>query len=94
VVKTREKVSQTLKEDIPAFYERGDISRMTDGNKVKVQKHCLSLSIMEEYMTYISEKRTLFGKSCFVNLRPQHILPFRETPHNICTCQIHDDFME
>jgi hypothetical protein len=88
------------------FLERDDISRMAPGMRdfvrvpVEGVKNCeqmryLNCSLRETFHLFREEYREIrMSLSLFCSLRRQHILTFGQIPHEICLCQIHEDFIE
>ena len=89
---------------VKSFYERDDISRMSpgkrdvvtvrgpNGEKEKVQKRHLYLSIKEAFSLFQEENPDVkIGSSKFAELRPQNVLLSSQTPSNVCTCIYHQN---
>lgn len=100
------KLTTELKQQISDFYNRDDISRqmpgMKDvksfksnvGTKEKMQKRTMIMSISEAYEIF----KTLYAEtsicmSLFYKERPAYILPVSHTPHNVCVCITHSNFI-
>ena len=66
------------------------IIKSTDGSKTKVQKRYLVVTVREVYeqfkLAYPNEK---IGGTSFSLLRPKHVLPTSDIPHNVCLCKYH-----
>lgn len=89
-----------------AYYENDKVSRQTPGKRDKksvkdpntgkgslIQIRHMLVTISESYeMFKIENENTVISKSKFYKLRPQHILPVSETPHNVCVCKYHYNF--
>lgn len=101
----RGKTSEYLKVKVKSFYDREDISRMSpgrkdfvniklSGKKVQLQKKFLITSIKETYSMYKAEHpNDEIGKSLFYQLRPRHVSLSSNTPHNVCCCVTHENFL-
>nr|XP_047127742.1 uncharacterized protein LOC101237623 [Hydra vulgaris] len=83
------------------FFQENDISRMApgqrdflkDGDKL-IQKRHLQLTLREAHKRFQqSYKNVKIGKSKFASLCPKHVLLCAETPHNVCVCSIHYNFI-
>lgn len=84
------------------FYQRDDISRQAPGmreyKKVdghEEQKRHMYTTIKEAFHLY-QEDTTIDSKpnislSKFFELRPKHVLPLSDMPHNVCVCTAHDN---
>lgn len=63
------------------------------GEKQEFPKKYLTMTISEVYAVYCkSHSTTTVGKSTFFDLRPPHVLPLSDMPHNVCTCVYHENF--
>ena len=70
------------------------ISIKTDGVRTSYQKRHMLMTIKEAFQLFVEEYPDLkIKKSKFFNLRPGYILPVSETPHNVCLCQYHENFL-
>jgi hypothetical protein len=99
-------VSLDIKERVLLFYNRDDISWTNPGKadfirldlgegKAKAeQKKYLHYSLREAYGMFVQENGHLLSFSTFTRLRPPHVILFGKTPHNVCLCKTHDDFLE
>jgi hypothetical protein len=96
----RKRTDNHVLEEVAKFYERDDISRVDPGRKSAVVSRRLILP--RRHLLYnISEAFGLFRdefpnleirRSKFASLRPAHVKPFREIPHNVCICKYHENF--
>lgn len=86
------------------FYFRDDISRqmpgiknyklikMSNGEKEKVQTRFMTMSCEEAFELYKAENSSNHvGKTIFYMLRPPQVLLSSKTPHDVCSCQTHQD---
>jgi hypothetical protein len=101
----REKLDASVKETVIDFFDREDVTWTNpgkedfisvvqeNGEQVQLQKKYLLMSMTETYTMFIQEYGRLLGRSLFCNLRPEYVLPFAKTPHNVCMCQLHEDFI-
>ncbi|CAH2086564.1 unnamed protein product [Euphydryas editha] len=104
--KTSASLSKETVAQIEAFYQRDDISRAapgikdyksvkdpTTGERQRLQKRHLVMSIGECYRLFIEEYPTLkVGKTKFYATRPSHVRPVSEIPHDVCVCVYHANF--
>lgn len=89
------------------FFYRNDVSRQAPGikdcksvrdpntgKKIKKQKRTMVTTILEAY-EYFKEINPdiVIGKSSFYTLRPAEVLPVSETPHNVCVCTQHANYL-
>lgn len=95
-------LSEITKTNVLQFYQLDEISsvapgkkdatiiKSTDGSKTKVQKRYLVMTVREVYeqfkLAYPNEK---IGGTSFSLLRPKHVLPTSDIPHNVCLCKYH-----
>lgn len=95
-----------ITEIIRNFYERDDISRQmpgikdaksiktSTGKKLRIQKRTMIMSVREAFELFqISFPEISIGKTLFYNERPAYVLPVNETPHNVCVCIIHSNYI-
>ena len=86
------------------FYESDIVSRQmpgrndyitirnSSGEKERLQKKILVMTIMEAYKQFKSDHPGLkIGKSKFAELRPKHVVPVTEKDHNVCCCIYHEN---
>lgn len=66
----------------------------SEGKKSKVQKRFLIMNVSEAYQEFKKSYPSLnVGKSVFYSLRPPHVLLLKDTPHNVCVCKTHFNFI-
>lgn len=88
------------------FYNRDDIScqmpgikdvktvKSNTGTKMRIQKRIMIMSIREAFELFKKAHSEIsIGKTVFYNERPAHILPVNETPHNVCVCTTHSNYI-
>jgi hypothetical protein len=52
------------------------------------------MTVQEVFCQFKVEFPTVnIGKSKFASLRPQHVMLCHETPHNVCVCAVHFNFI-
>lgn len=51
------------------------------------------MKINEVFAVFKEKHGDIIGRSKFHDLRPKNILPYNETPHNVCVCVIHANFI-
>jgi hypothetical protein len=106
-VNTREghhKVFNKKHQNVIDFYLREDISRCMpgmkdyvliknfDGTKERIQTRYMTMTTEAAFKLYLSEKFESFvGKTTFYSLRPPHVQLSFKTPHDVCSCQYHQD---
>lgn len=95
--------SDALSQKVKDFYTDDRISSQApglkdfiicrkNGNKMRVQKRYLYLTLKETYALFCEENPDVkIGLSKFSSLRPSHILLRRDIPHNVCLCQKHEN---
>jgi len=103
---SRVKISQEIKEEVVSFYQRDDITRMSpgkqdvhnfrdsQGTKQSAQKRYMTMSVNEAYEIFVSEKGKVLSRTLFFSLRPVFVYIASDTPHNVCTCDKHENFIE
>lgn len=95
-----------LRSAVKAFYNKDEISRVAPGKrdyiiirkqgekKQYVQKRHLYMSLKETHANFLQEfPERKIGFSLFASLRPSHVLLQSQTPHNVCVCHIHANFI-
>lgn len=100
------KLKDEVKRQICDFYNRDDISRqlpgMKDvksiksntGTKLRIQKRTMIMSIREAFELFKETfPATSIGKTVFYTERPAYILPISYTPHNVCVCTTHSNYI-
>lgn len=88
------------------FYNRDDISRQmpgikdvktvksNNGTKIRIQKRTMVMNIREAYEIFKEiHPEVPVGKTVFYYERPAHILPINDTPHNVCVCTTHSNYI-
>lgn len=97
------KIPCNIVQQVVDFYQRDDVSRQAPGIKDKksvknpqtgkresVQKRHLVMTVKEALQIFCRENPdTKIHCSKFMDLRPQHVLPCSEMPHNVCVCTYH-----
>ena len=91
-------------QQIIEFYQRDDISRQmpgmkdcksfknASGKKEKIQLRYMTMTCEHAWEIYnLENPMNRSGKSVFYSLRPVYILPASKTPHDVCSCQYHQD---
>lgn len=101
------RITEEAQQVVKDFFYRDDVSRQAPGMKdcktvrdpetgvkVKKQKRTMILTIREayEYFKEINPEIDI-GKSSFYNLRPTEVLPIADTPHNVCVCTQHANYI-
>ena len=101
--KERAHINDDVLTDVLNFYERDDISTQAagkkdfviireNGEKTKVQKRYLNMTISEAYSQFKQDfPHGKIGKSKFADLRPKHVCLRSDTPANICLCVYHEN---
>lgn len=65
----------------------------TSGEKEKIAKRFLIMSVSELYANFKTEFPEIHvSRAKFFKLRPEHVKCRKNTPHNICTCIYHENF--
>lgn len=93
--------SKKLTDDILAFLERGDNSRVMPGkddfvncNGEKVQKHYLNDYIHNLHAKFRAENpNTTVGKTTSAQKRPKYIIPTSFSSRHTCLCQHHQNML-
>ena len=84
-------------EAIEAFYSRHDISRETPGMNDTVIIRTAGIKEIKRQAKAVFdvqvERSICHGFSTFCNLRPVNVLLSRSTPHDMCLCQTHENFI-
>lgn len=91
-------------QSIKDFYLRDDISRQMPGMKdfksfknalgvkEKIQLRYMMMTCEQALVVYnLENPENCSGKSVFYNLRPAYVLSASKTPHDVCSCQYHQD---
>ncbi|KAI5696363.1 hypothetical protein M8J76_010205 [Diaphorina citri] len=100
-------LSEEHKAKVKEFYCQDDISCQAPGikdtislrsdkdkPKNKVQKRYMIITIGEAFELFkLSYPDIKIGKTAFFNLRPPQVLPSAHTPHNVCICKYHYNFI-
>jgi len=68
-------------------------SYRVNGEKVQKQKRFMLMNISEAFELFKKEYPISIHKSKFYELRPPHVVPVKETPHNVCVCVKHANFL-
>ncbi|KAJ8720597.1 hypothetical protein PYW08_006062 [Mythimna loreyi] len=100
------KLTDEGKKQICDFYNRDDVSRQmpgikdvktvksSTGTKLRMQKRTMIMSIREAFEIFKETyPETFVGKTVFYKERPAHILPINDTPHNVCVCTTHSNYI-
>ncbi|XP_063219709.1 uncharacterized protein LOC134529494 [Bacillus rossius redtenbacheri] len=88
------------------FFENDDISWQTSGKrdcitvknevtgkKEKKQKRFLMMSVVEAHQKFSELYPEIhISRSKFFEMRPKHVKPIKDTPHNVCVCIKHSNF--
>ncbi|XP_063222151.1 uncharacterized protein LOC134530834 isoform X1 [Bacillus rossius redtenbacheri] len=88
------------------FFENDDISWKTSGKrdcitvknevtgkKEKKQKRFLTMSVVEAHQKFSELYPEIhISRSKFFEMRPKHVKPIKDTPHNVCVCIKHANF--
>ena len=88
------------------FFENDEVSWQTPGKrdcitikdevtgkKEKKQKRFLMMSVSEAHQRFSEIYPEIHAsRSKFFEMRPQHIRPVKDTPHNVCVCIKHANF--
>lgn len=99
-------ITDETKELVINFYEQDDISRQSPnrkdtmsvkdkitGKRAHVAKRHMMMTIAEAYALFKTEFPDIkLGKSKFFELRPLHVRPMSEMPHNVCVCIYHANY--
>ena len=99
-------VSDEVKQKVKDFFERDDISRASpnrkdtmsiknweSGIRTHVAKRHMMTTVAEAYSLFVSDNPDIkLGKSKFFELRPLHVRPMNEMPHNVCVCIHHANY--
>ena len=100
--KHRNAVTEDQINEIQAFYEQDDISRMCPGKKetksIKTatghalrQKRYLIMNVNEAYQLYKENSLMKVGRSKFSELRPDHVTLISDKDQNVCMCQYQEN---
>lgn len=101
----KKRISQATEIKVIKFYHSDGISwqapgkrdfvSMKDGagKKVHAQKRYMLMTVNEAHAIFKKKHGDIIGKSKFFALRPKNVLQVRETPHNVCVCIIHANFI-
>jgi len=100
--RTHQVLTQETEMQVISYYSRDDISwaapgmkdsqvvKGSSGEKDIKQKRYLTMNVMEAFQLFKSENPDAnIGKSKFFELRPKHIQPMANIPHNVCICKQH-----
>ena len=89
---------------VRTFYLSDEISRQQpgkkdfitvkkDGQRVKLQKKILIMTVMEAFKQFKTEfPEVKIGKSKFAALRPENVVSVTDKDQNVCCCQYHENF--
>lgn len=102
----RKKFCEETKDKVIQWYESDEVSWQAPGKRdyIKVFDKELKKKIQKQkrfLMMTIDEARALFleknpnisvSRSKFFELRPKHVIPVANTPHNVCVCVKHANF--
>lgn len=95
----RNRIAETVVAAVLHFYEREDISRVDPGMKSAVvlkriivpRRHMLH-TLRETYAIFHTEfPEHAIKVSKFAMLKPSHIKPYKDIPHNVCVCRYHEN---
>lgn len=101
------KLTEEVKDTVINFYYRDDVSRQAPGikdcksvidaktgTKVKKQKRIMLVTVNEafEYFKELHPEINI-GTSSFYILRPDEVLLVSDTPHNVCVCTQHSNYI-
>lgn len=99
-------LSEEEKSQVIEFYCRDDISRQAPGikdvviirkkgeKKETIQKRFMMMTVGEafsEFKRFVPQAKV--GKSTFYSLRPDHVKLISDTPHDVCICKYHYNFI-
>ena len=74
----------------PGKQDVKSVKNPVSGERNHIQKRYMIMSIGEAFEQFKdSHPDVTIGKSTFFSLRPQHVLPLADTPHNVCVCKYH-----
>lgn len=103
---TPRKLTDEVKKLICDFYNKDDISKQmpgikdaktvksNTGVKMRIQKRTMIMNIGEAYEIFKEAHPEIsVGKTAFYNERPAHVLPINDTPHNVCVCTTHSNYI-
>lgn len=74
------------------------IKNKESGKRERIQKRHMCMTIGEAYELFKNENNVKLGnstsikKSKFYDLRPEFVIPIKETPRNVCICKYHANF--
>ncbi|XP_046384801.1 uncharacterized protein LOC124155107 [Ischnura elegans] len=101
----RKKFCEEMNEQVIKWYETDDISWQAPGKrdcvkiydpetqkKIQKQKRFLVMTIDEARELFQEKYNVSVSRSKFFDLRPKHVLPVANTPHNVCVCVKHANF--
>ena len=98
-------LAEEIRQSISEFYFRTDlvytapgkddfVTVREKGEKLKKRKYYLTVFLREAFAMFKELNPDVkIGFSKFCELRPTNVLLLKETPHEVCKCQIHEDFM-
>lgn len=61
------------------------------GEKEKVQKRILVMTVREAYEVFRKEHDVVIGKSKFASLRPRCVMPVSDRDQTVCCCRYHEN---
>lgn len=103
VVRVARQVSPEVRQAVVAYYQDDAITFQSptykvtrevqlDGEIVDVPVRYLTMTLREAHALFIDEHPDMeIGRAKFCELRPKHVLLQKNTPHNVCTCCIHEN---
>jgi hypothetical protein len=63
-----------------------------DGNKERLQKRILMMTVREAYRLFKEEHHdVVIGKSKFAQLRPKNVMPVNDKDQSVCCCKYHEN---
>jgi hypothetical protein len=101
----RPKVSQADRNVVRQFFLSDEVScgtpgksqfismRTESGKKEDIQLRYMAMTLSEAYNLFKEEHGKLVSTGFFCELRPKYVKLVGDTPHNVCACRLHEDFI-
>ena len=85
--------SDEISHQAPGKQDVKSVKDPAAGKRVQMQKRHMVMTVRETYQEYKTSNPNIpVGKSTFYALRPEHVLPVSQMPHNVCVCEQHGNF--
>lgn len=84
--------SDTISRQAPGKNDVKSIKCPQTGKRVYMQIRHLIMTVKEAFQEFLSKYSDIkVKKSLFFSLRPKHVLPVSQMPHNVCVCKYHSN---